>query len=606
MRIGISNLRIGISNFCFIIRFTWKNNKSLGAVILLEAVNIAIMPFCLIYLTKHVMDGLERGDGPGELLMAVLSYSAVYLLLSVLRDYISWVRTKKSMKAYDAMTLLLAQKAADIDLIQMEEASTLNLFLKANDSIWNGSIGVFSVLVSLINIILQLCGYAYLFSKISPAFFLAFLPLMFVYLFIDKKRKAAAFQNYSRSSEYKRKENYLPTVMTHPEKGKDIRLYSAGPKLIRELMDNQKGFFGLFRKNSRWDMWQSILNHFLSFILRFFIYGYFAIQFFQNRITIGDFSVFIVATEALYKNLLGIPSTFLEFWNNSLRIENFIAFLKKPVTIQTYDARKKIETDRPTLEFQNVSFRYPNAKEFAVKNITFTIHPGEKLTIIGENGSGKSTLFKLLLRLYDPTEGRILLDGVDIREYSYVDYAALFAPMFQDYRIFEFSVFENIALKNDPSAEDCQEILDILKMCGLYEKIEKLPRKGFTTVFHTYDDEGIILSTGEQQKLAVARTIFQKRPIKLYDEPAAAMDVQSEMLLYQSLYKLSLDKTAIFISHRMSSCILADSVLVMDRGKISAIGNHDELLKTSALYNKMWNAQASYYRLDGEEKLING
>lgn len=596
-------MRKRISNFCFFIRFTWKNNKSLGAIILLEAVNFAVMPFCLIYLTKRVIDGLERGNSPSELLITVLLYSAAYLLLSILRDYISWVRTKKSMKAYDDMTLLLAQKAADIDLMRMEEASTLNLFLKANDSIWNGSIGIFSVLVSLINIILQLCGYAYLFSKISPTFFLTFLPLMFVHLFIDKKRKAAVFQNYSRSSEYKRKKNYLTAAMTHPEKGKDIRLYSAGPKLIRNLMDNQKGFFGLFCKNSQWDMWQGILDHFLSFILRFFVYGYFAVQFFQNRISIGDFSVFIVATEALYKNLLGIPNIFLEFWNHSLRIESFIVFLKEPVTIQKHGTYKKIEAGYPTIEFQNVSFRYPNAKGLAVQNITFTIHPGEKLTIIGENGSGKSTLFKLLLRLYDPTEGRILLNGIDIREYSYADYAALFAPMFQDYRIFEFSVLENIALKNDPSSEDCQEILDILKMCGLYEKIEKLPRKAFTTVFHTYDDEGIILSTGEQQKLAAARAIFQKRPIKLYDEPAAAMDVQSEMLLYQSLYNLSQDGTSIFISHRMSSCTLADSVLVMDQGKIAAIGKHAELIKTSILYHKMWNAQASYYHLDSKESM---
>lgn len=596
-------MRKEISDFCYIIRLTWKDDKTLGAVMLLEAVNSAIMPFCLIYLTRHVMDGLERGEGPGELLMAVLTYSAVYLLLSILRDYIGWVRTKKTMKAYDAMTLLLAQKAADIDLMQMEDASTLNLFLKANDSIWNGSIGVFSVLVTLMNIILQLCGYAYLFSKISPAFFLLFVPLTLVHLMIDRKRKAAVFQNDSHSSEYRRKENYLSAVMTHPEKGKDIRLYCAGPKLIHKLMDNQREFFGLFCKSSRWDMWQTVLDHFLSFILRFCIYGYFSIQFFQNKITIGDFSVFIVATEALYKNLLGIPGIFLEFWNHSLRIENFIAFLKKPVMIQRHDARIRIETNHPVLEFQNVSFRYPNAKEFAVKDISFTIRPGEKLTIIGENGSGKSTLFKLLLRLYDPTEGRILLDGTDIREYRYADYAALFAPMFQDYRIFAFSVNENIALKNDLSPAECEEILDVLKMCGLYEKIDQLPRKGCTTVFHTYDDKGVVLSAGEQQKLALARTIFQKRPIKLYDEPAAAMDVQSEQLLYQELYKLSLDKTAIFISHRMSSCILADRVLVMDRGKISAVGNHDELLKTSALYSEMWNAQAFYYQLDGKENM---
>lgn len=594
-------MRKAVRSFCFILKFTWKNDKTMVAVILLEALVGAALPFCLIYLTRYVINGLDSGNGLGEMLIGILTFSASYLFLTILRDYIGWVRTKKTMKMYDAMTLVLAQKASTIDLLQMEDAATLNLFLKANDSIWNGSIGVFAVLVSLINMIIQLCGYIYLFSKIDLAFFLIFVPLTLVHLLFDKKRKAVVYSNYSRASEFTRKEKYLTTVMTRSEKGKDIRLYAAGPKLLHKLSENQKGFFTLFKKSGRWDMWQAISDHFLSFFLRFCTYGYLSVMLFQSRITIGDFSVFIVAVEALYKNLLAVPDSFLEFWNNSLRIENFMTFLEEPVVIQKHTAHRKIKAGAHCIAFQNVSFRYPNAEGFAVKNITFTIRPGEKLTIIGENGSGKSTLFKLLLRLYDPTEGRILLDGIDIREFEYAAYTALFAPMFQDYRIFEFSVIENITLKNDPSPSECQEVDDVLKKCSLYDKIEKLPHKKDTIVFRTYDDEGVILSIGEQQKLAVARTIYQKRPVMLYDEPAAAMDVQSELQLYQELYKLSPDKTEIFISHRMSSCVLADRVLVMDRGQISAMGSHDVLLKTSRLYSEMWNAQASHYQLDGRE-----
>lgn len=584
-----------VKNFLYILRQSWKKDKSFGFVVFMEAILRAGLPFILLYLSKDFIDGLTDDLTVRENTIIVIKYSILYLLLFLGREIAGWIRTLKTMKAYDHFSLELSKKAADIDFEQMEDAATLNMFSKANDSIWFGTIGVYAAMISLLNIVIQLSGFIYIFSRINPWFFLSFLPIAMIHLMADKKRNKFTNSIYHDSVLYKRRADYIADTVIKPDKNKDIRIYNGISKLMGKLSENQSIYIKLNNKINLCNMWQEILDSVLYVGLRLCIYLYFIVQFLNGSITLGDFSMLIIATETLYRLLVGIPESFLEFWKYSIRIEDYVLFMNMPLPIQSSGAEKIKDLPAPEIKFENVSFRYPNSNQYAVENVTFTIPYGEKLIIAGDNGSGKSTIIKLLLRLYNPTSGRILIDSKDIADYDYHEYMTLFGVMFQDYRIFEYSIKENITLKNSQDGMEDAQVYELLRLCGLDKKVLSLTNKADSSVFRNYDENGVMLSGGEQQKLAVARVLYQNRPIEIYDEPAAAMDPEAEMKLYSLLSDISKGKTVISVSHRMSTCVHADRIILLNCGKLEAIGSHDILINKCSLYKTMWQAQASYY-----------
>lgn len=245
------------------------------------------------------------------------------------------------------------------------------------------------------------------------------------------------------------------------------------------------------------------------------------------------------------------------------------------------------------LEFRNVSFHYPNSKENILKHITAKIKVGGKMAIVGRNGSGKSTFIKLLCRLYDPTEGEILLNNIDIRKYDYDEYRRIFSVVFQDFKLLSFSIAGNVAAD---TSYDKEKVWLCLKKTGLSERVKEMP-KGIETVIYKQEEEGVEISGGEEQKLAIARALYKDAAIMILDEPTAALDPISELEIYEQFNEIVQEKTAIYISHRMSSCRFCENILVFDDGNIIQHGSHEELLKQEkGLYAKLWNAQAQYYK----------
>lgn len=244
-------------------------------------------------------------------------------------------------------------------------------------------------------------------------------------------------------------------------------------------------------------------------------------------------------------------------------------------------------------EFCNVSFSYPESNTYALKNISFKLKEGERIAIVGVNGSGKSTLVKLLCRLYDPTEGEIRLNGINIKNYKYDEYVQLFSAVFQDFKLFSFSLFDNIALSNERDKERAKQCL---KLAGFEERLEQLSKGLETSLYKDFDVNGIEISGGEAQKIAIARALYQNAPFILLDEPTAALDPVSEYELYLNFDKISSGKTAVYISHRLSSCRFCDCIFVLDQGELVQTGNHKTLIEdTCGIYRKLWNAQAQYY-----------
>ncbi|NLC43621.1 MAG: ATP-binding cassette domain-containing protein, partial [Clostridiales bacterium] len=245
------------------------------------------------------------------------------------------------------------------------------------------------------------------------------------------------------------------------------------------------------------------------------------------------------------------------------------------------------------IEFHNVSFKYPSSDTYALRNVSIKLKIGERLAVVGMNGSGKTTFIKLLCRLYDPTEGKITLNSIDIRKYDYAEYMSLFSVVFQDFKLFSFSLGQNVAATTDYNREKVEECL---KEAGFSERYNGMVNRDKTTLYKDFDDKGVEVSGGEAQKIALARALYKNAPFIVLDEPTAALDPIAEYEVYSKFNEIVGTKTAIYISHRLSSCRFCDDIAVFHEGRVIQRGDHDTLVTDiNGKYHELWYAQADYY-----------
>ncbi|MBQ3162403.1 MAG: ABC transporter ATP-binding protein [Oscillospiraceae bacterium] len=254
---------------------------------------------------------------------------------------------------------------------------------------------------------------------------------------------------------------------------------------------------------------------------------------------------------------------------------------------------EKRDDNEYEFEFKHVYFKYPDSENYVLKDVNLKWRIGEKMALVGKNGCGKSTLVKLLCRLYDPTEGEITLNGIDIRKYKYEEYMALFSVVFQDSKLFSFSLAENVAADTEYDAE---RVESCVRRAGLSERLDTMENGIETCLYKDFDDKGVEISGGEMQKLCLARAIYKGSPFIVLDEPTAALDPISEHDIYTKFNGIVGTRTAIYISHRLSSCRFCDEITVMENGRIAERGSHDELLSKGGVYTELWTAQAEYYK----------
>lgn len=328
---------------------------------------------------------------------------------------------------------------------------------------------------------------------------------------------------------------------------------------------------------------------------------------------IPNMAVFLVTAAKAYMGVFGIGNyvlyrgTINRFVNAALQVARGVThirenneyllhlyrFLDLPDDMYhgTLAVEKRDDIDYE-IEFRNVSFRYPNTDNWVLQNVNMKFKIGDKLAIVGENGSGKTTFIKLLCRLYDPTEGTILLNGIDITRYRYEEYLSLFSVVFQDYRLFQFSLAANITASFD---YDASLVEKCLIQAGFGDRLAGLEQGIETVMGRDYENDGIDLSGGEEQKVALARALYKDAPFVILDEPTAALDPIAEAAVYENFQKLVEHKTAVFISHHLSSCRFCDDIAVFDRGQLVQRGSHDVLAAEPGKYRQLWNAQAQYY-----------
>ena len=327
------------------------------------------------------------------------------------------------------------------------------------------------------------------------------------------------------------------------------------------------------------------LRSFLSYLLL-------GVLVITGKMTLGIFSQMLSAGETFSSSMEFLLQNIQDLVKRTNYAYEYVKFMRYPAAL--HKGTRHVGGGEHTVEFRNVGFTYPKTDVKVLDGVNITLRPGEHLSVVGLNGAGKTTFIKLLCRLYDPTEGEILLDGVDIREYSIDEYMKLFAPVFQDFRLFAFSIRDNVSACRGISDE---ELSALLEKVGLADKVSALEMGADTLLFKPFDENGIEPSGGEQQKLAIARALHKNAPLVILDEPTAALDPVSEYEIYRQFNDLVGRKTAVYISHRLSSCKFCDHIAVFSQGRIAEYGTHDELCdKDGGIYAEMFAAQAQYYK----------
>jgi len=381
-------------------------------------------------------------------------------------------------------------------------------------------------------------------------------------------------------------------MLSPGEKAKDIRIYKQQKMIMRDVVGiaDMSDFLQAEKKYARY----SALSQTVTYTANGLIFLYIALKAYAGAFDVGGIVLYVGAITQFSNGFSSINHVVGEIKNNNPFLERAFKFLDIPNKKYqgTIHIEKREDIDY-ALEFRNVSFKYPGSDSYALKNLNLALNIGERMAVVGENGSGKTTMIKLLTRLYDPTEGEITLNGIDIKKYNYDEYMAIFGVIFQDFELLPFTLGQNIATN---VGYDANRVKEVLTISGFGDRLESLPEGLDTYLGKEFEESGVEMSGGESQKIALARALYKNAPFVIFDEPTAALDPIAEYEVYTSFNKIVGNKTAVYISHRLASCRFCDDIAVFDGGELVQRGSHDTLVAdTNGKYHELWCAQAQYY-----------
>lgn len=405
------------------------------------------------------------------------------------------------------------------------------------------------------------------------------------------------YKRYEKNVDSNRKKEYVKRTMYLSDYAKELRLSN----IFNVLMDYFETAVSNIIKNIKMyggklvvlSALQSGFNY--SFTIGFIIcYAALRLLYWKN-ITPTDFVVLVSVISSFTWNVIDVSKNISKIQDNSQYIENIKSFMDYKPKIAESQLGLKPESHKCALNMKNVRYTYLGQKEPVLKNININIKQGQKIALVGHNGAGKTTLVKLLMRLYDVTDGEITLGEHNIKDFNVKEYRNLFATVFQDYQVLSLSVAENVLMRNVED-DDKERVIAALKNSGIYEKVSAMKNGIDTTLTREFDKEGAVLSGGEAQKIAIARVYARDCDFVILDEPSSALDPISEYQMYQNMLEACKDKAVVFISHRLSSAVLADYIYMLEQGKIVEQGTHQQLMEQNGKYAEMFNIQAASYR----------
>ena len=572
----------------------------------------SIQPFLSVWFTARIINEISSQRRVKTVILYVLSVVLIHFICAVLKNIINQICNEKESQMWSWFGKVFSDKQMSLDFVDLENAAIQHQRQEAEENLYmfgNGLAqlfwGISALVRTFVNILASLLMTISLFVSKSgnklidhPVWIL--IVLICIILGGLSKSKATISENevfmnfckntvwFNRVFMFFGKELYM-----NPEKAKDIRIYGQNivaekelDKLILHERKNQSDIF----KMSLYPAAAQIIIGLANTVCYLFV----AAKALFGAFGVGSIVQYVAVLSRLGEGLQELMYILSDNEVYCTHLQNLFAYLDLPNNMyQGSLTIEKRDDNEYYVEFRDVSFQYPDTDRYVLKHVNLKFKIGEKLAVVGMNGSGKTTFIKLMCRLYDPTEGEILLNGVNIQKYDYDEYMSIFSVVFQDFRLFSFSLGQNISAS---APYDSEKVTECLKKAGFDKRLESLPNDLETFLYKDFDTDGVEISGGEAQKLALARALYKDAPFIILDEPTAALDPLSEYEVYSKFNEIAGDKTAIYISHRLSSCRFCDKIAVFHAGEIIQTGTHDELLADNeGKYYQLWNAQAQYY-----------
>ncbi len=581
-------------NLSYLLSYAWSKTKNLFLTTGLKNLFLALLPLANVVGIGLVVDALTSGDRE-NVTKIILFYVEFNLAVSILSNILTLFDNNVMREASDITQLDYMNDCVYLNYHYVQDRTVLNL---KNKSMNAHPVWLLADLGKFLQYIVQFVGILYLFSVLSPLFLLILILTSSVSVVLSFKRQKMDFELKNATVEENRKLDYLYTVMTDYKYAKEIRINNASDfvdQKYKTVLEIQLAKFRAFiQKSTR----MGVVSTMMTIIQTASMYLYFSYQVASSEISIAEYTVLLSATTLLTSILLGFFDTVARIDKTlgyTELFKNYRNYVSENSSISASAKLSPVNLNRNEIEitFDNVSFSYPNTEREILHDIRFSVHAGEKIGIVGLNGAGKTTLIKLLCRLYEPTAGKILINGVDIKTIPITQYTELLGIVLQDYSLFAYSVKENVIFDKKYDESTLQLVIE---QSGLAEKIASLPNGIDTGVYKTLDDYGVEFSGGEGQKLALARALYKKPSFLILDEPTSALDPIAEYALFHRLSEIAKGRTTFFISHRLSSTKFCDRILVLANGTITEMGTHGELMEKGGTYAELFETQAKYYR----------
>lgn len=576
-----------------------------------ELIN-SIQPFVSIWFTAHIVNEISFQRRLNTILLYVLGAVLINFICALLKSMINHVCNEKESQMWSWFGKVFSDKQMSLDFVDLENAAIQHQRQEAEENLYmfgNGLAqlfwGISALVRTLVYIALSLVMTVSLFVSESGNRFIdhpVWILIVLVCIVIGglSKSKATISEN-DVFTEYCKKTVWFNRVFMffgkelymNPEKAKDIRIYSqntVAEKMLDKLISHERDNQSDITKMALYPAIAQIIIGLVNAVCYLFV----AIKALFGAFGVGNIVQYVAVLSRLGEGLQELMYILSDNEVYCTHLQNLFEYLDLPNHMyQGSLTVEKRDDNEYYVEFRNVSFRYPNTDTYALRHVNLKFKVGEKLAVVGMNGSGKTTFIKLMCRLYDPTEGEILLNGVNIKKYDYNEYMSIFSVVFQDFRLFSFSLGQNVSAS---ASYDREKVSECLKKAGFAERLNSLPNDLDTFLYKDIDADGVEISGGEAQKLALARALYKNTPFIILDEPTAALDPISEYAVYSKFNEIAGTKTAIYISHRLASCRFCDKIAVFHEGEIIQIGSHEELLADSkGKYHELWNAQAQYY-----------